>query len=134
MLRFQSAAKMMWERVETSGDVPTPKKRHTTIHYNNKLYVFGGWCQRTHQLVNDLDVLDLSIESPQSFVSVFCYVLSHLFGLFGLFGVQTQKSGSDNNRRDLFRKVEEDIWHYWVVLLSSYGEDSVIFVIFFHVE
>jgi len=35
--------KKISEVVETSGDIPTPRYGHTSVEYDNKLYIFGGY-------------------------------------------------------------------------------------------
>lgn len=47
----------MWTKAETTGEIPTPRWRHSAVSDGNKLIVFGGY-QNSHTRLNDLYVLD----------------------------------------------------------------------------
>jgi len=44
--------------VESKGELPEPKRRHSCVFYKKKLFVFGGFCDFSSQHLNDLDVFD----------------------------------------------------------------------------
>jgi len=42
LLAFHVAESMTWKHVATQGDTPSPRRAHTAVCANGKVYVFGG--------------------------------------------------------------------------------------------
>src|SRR6185312_3158085 len=52
---------MTWSKPVTFGQVPSPRRAHTTVYYNNCIYVFaGGDGVRALNDVYSLDISDMS--------------------------------------------------------------------------
>lgn len=58
-----------WSLIPTSGDIPTPRERHTMSAVGNRMFVFGGHDEKNDYL-NDMYILDLEtriwISAPSS--------------------------------------------------------------------
>eukprot|EP01120_Amphizonella_sp_Union-15-10_P008423 TRINITY_DN3027_c0_g1_i1.p1 TRINITY_DN3027_c0_g1~~TRINITY_DN3027_c0_g1_i1.p1 ORF type:complete len:314 (-),score=47.79 TRINITY_DN3027_c0_g1_i1:37-978(-) len=61
-LHYVHLANWTWSRVDAYGDLPDPRKRHSMVYYDYKLWVFGGFCLRTNQHLTDLNVYDIGKE------------------------------------------------------------------------
>jgi len=90
-----------WRRPETFGNIPQPKKRHTTVLVRNCLYVWGGWCMAVMDHIHDLDILSLDNyewRQAEQFGPVPCARAGHvsklrgdLFFVWGGFGPKNQQ-------------------------------------------
>eukprot|EP01137_Pigoraptor_chileana_P018469 Opistho-2@77987 len=47
-----------WNEIKMSGDIPAPRCDHSTLVYNNKMYIFGGYSENDGSF-NDMFVLDI---------------------------------------------------------------------------
>ncbi|KAI8928329.1 hypothetical protein BC831DRAFT_448847 [Entophlyctis helioformis] len=63
--------RMAWESLECAGDIPIGRAKHSAVIHNDKLYISGGRFRKDEDIVDEINILDLSSlvwEPPIHFV------------------------------------------------------------------